>query len=108
MTSGGRLGDTHLTALTLGVLADAYYGLGHYPDAIDLLSQARPVFPDFAHERFEALCLLKRGCAWQALGQPAQAIQDVTQSLPIFRRLRLTHCEKQASDVLDKCLAGTG
>lgn len=111
-------GDVHL-AVTLHTVAVACNWIGEWERAIALsqrtlrlsrslgdarleaLTLALPKFTELANERFEALCLLKRGAAYQALGQLAAARQDLARLLPVFRRRGMSRHEQRALRVLD-------
>ena len=53
--------------------------------------------------RHQALCLLKLGYAYQAMGDYRQAIADMEESLSIFRELRLTHYEERVLQTIETC-----
>jgi tetratricopeptide (TPR) repeat protein len=96
------LGHSCAEALTLGVLSDAYYGLGRYQEAADSLLQALPVFRDHSFGRFHALCLLKLGYAYAAMGSP-KAADYLKESLQKFQHLRLPRKAEEAQKALDRC-----
>jgi DNA-binding SARP family transcriptional activator/tetratricopeptide (TPR) repeat protein/DNA-binding XRE family transcriptional regulator len=96
------LGRSCAEALTLGVLSDAYYGLGRYQEAVDSLLQALPVFRDHSSGRFHAVCLLKLGYAYSAMGSP-KAAGYLQESLQKFQHLRLPRKAEQAQKALDLC-----
>jgi hypothetical protein len=50
--------------------------------------------------RFEGLCRHKLGCAYWKAGDAGQAALHLTESLPIFRDLRLPSYEERARQVL--------
>lgn len=56
----------------------------------------------FAH-RFHALCLLKLGYAYEALGESETAARHLQESLDIFERLRLDHYTARARRALLDC-----
>jgi DNA-binding SARP family transcriptional activator len=95
--------STWLSASWLGVMADAHQGLGRYREAAEALSMAFPIFRDHFMRRMQALCLLKLGYAYQAMGDYEQAITSARESLTIFRELRLAHYEKQALQTISDC-----
>jgi tetratricopeptide (TPR) repeat protein len=98
-----NIGNVRGEAVSLGVLGDAYHGLGRHQDAIDAFSEALPVFRDHFIRRHHGLCLLKLGCAHQALGDHRQAAQYLTESLPVLRDLRLQAYEQRALHILRDC-----
>jgi tetratricopeptide (TPR) repeat protein len=98
-----QLGDIRDEGISLGVLGDAYHGMGRYQEAIQALSAALAIFRDHAHRRFHGICLLKLGRAYQALGQPRRAASFLDDRLTIFRELRLPHFESQAREALAAC-----
>jgi tetratricopeptide (TPR) repeat protein len=98
-----KIGDVRGEALSLGVLGDAYHGLGRYGDAVDAFSEALPVFRDHFIRRHYGLCLLKLGLAQEALGNYREAAQCLTESLPAFRELRLPVHEQRALRILRDC-----
>ena len=66
--------------------------------------QALPIFRDHFIRRHHGLCLFKLGCLYQALGHHRQAAQHLTESLPVFRDLRLPAYEQRAlRGFLDDC-----
>jgi len=95
-----KLGDLRGQALSMGVLGDAYHGLGRYEDAVAAFERALPVFRDHFIRRHHALCLFKLGCAYGAMGDATQAERSLQESLPIFRELRLYAHEDQVRQVL--------
>jgi tetratricopeptide (TPR) repeat protein len=103
------IGDVRGEALSLGVLGDAYHGLGRYEDAVEAFSRALPIFRDHFIRRHHGLCLFKLGCAQQALGNHRQAAQHLTESVSVFRDLRLPTYEQRALRILNDCrLAAQG
>jgi DNA-binding SARP family transcriptional activator/transcriptional regulator with XRE-family HTH domain len=86
-----------------GVIADAYYGLGRYQEAADILAQAVPGFRDHFMRRHQALALLKLGYANQAMGKFTEAISQLEQALPIFCDLRLPHYEQRVQETIRHC-----
>jgi DNA-binding SARP family transcriptional activator/tetratricopeptide (TPR) repeat protein/transcriptional regulator with XRE-family HTH domain len=98
-----ELGDIRGQALSLGVLADAYYGQGQYDLAVQSLHQAMQSFAAHGADRNHALCLMKLGLAYEAMGSHQQAIRHLQDSLPVFHQLRLPHKVKQVEDVLARC-----
>jgi tetratricopeptide (TPR) repeat protein len=98
-----KMKDVRGEALSLGVLGDAYQGLGRYQDAVQAFSQALPVFRDHFIRRHHGLCLFKLGCAHRALGNHRQAAQHLAESVPVFRDLRLPAYEQRALRILSEC-----
>jgi tetratricopeptide (TPR) repeat protein len=95
-----QLADVRDEGVSLGVLGDAYYGMGLYEEAIRALSAALAIFRDHANRRFHGLCLLKLGYSYQAIGQHRRAIGCLNNSLTIFRELDLPFYEDQAREAL--------
>jgi tetratricopeptide (TPR) repeat protein/DNA-binding XRE family transcriptional regulator len=93
------------TADWLGMSGDAYYGLGRYHESIEALRAALPVFRDSFMRRHHALCLLKLGYAYQAIGDYSAAIDHLEESLSIFGQLQLYHFADRARETLDACLS---
>ena len=85
----------------LGLLGDAYHGLGRHSEAAESLREALPFYRD----RFmrHALCLLKMGYAYQAMGDYDAAISHLSESLDIFDQLQLAHYSQRARDALTTC-----
>ena len=100
-----ELGSPCSEALALGVLGDAYYGLGRYQEAADTWLQALPVFRDHGRSRYHALCLAKLGHEYEAMGRYPEAIRYLEQSVPVFRRMRLQHKIEHALAAIDRCRA---
>jgi tetratricopeptide (TPR) repeat protein len=101
---GRRLGDICGEALVFGMLGDAYRGLGRYEDAVSSLRRALPVFRVHSSRRYLAVCLMKLGYAYEAMGSP-EAIGYLEESLRIFRQLHLPRKVDQAQQALDRCRA---
>jgi tetratricopeptide (TPR) repeat protein len=95
-----KVGDLPGQALAMGMLGDAYYGLGRYQDAMTAFEQALPVFRDHFIRRFQAVCLFKLGCVHAATNNPGQAERFLRDSLPIFRELRLPIYEDKVHEAL--------
>jgi tetratricopeptide (TPR) repeat protein/transcriptional regulator with XRE-family HTH domain len=96
---------TRLEGVALGLLGDAYHGLGRYREAVQALSEALPIFRDHADTRYHGLCLLKLGYAYQRMDQYQRAADCLKDSLPIFQGLRLPHYEQRAHETLTACLS---
>jgi DNA-binding SARP family transcriptional activator/tetratricopeptide (TPR) repeat protein len=96
--------DPYTEALFFGVLGDAYQGLGRYGEAAASLQKALAVFRQHGSLRYHALCLLKLGYAYQAMGSP-QAVGHLAESLRMFEDLRLPLKARQAQEALDACAA---
>jgi len=96
------LHDSCQEALLLGLLGDAYRGLGMDHEAASSLHRALAVFREHPSSRFHAVCLLKLGYAYCALGSP-RAIGFLEESLRMFRQLRLPRMAEQAQQALDGC-----
>lgn len=92
-------------ALSLGVLADAYSGMGRYEEAVAAYSEALPVFRDHFIRRNYALCLYKLGLAYYALAHVDRAQGCLQQSLQLFRELRLSVSAERAEKALRECRA---
>jgi tetratricopeptide (TPR) repeat protein len=84
----------------MGMLGDAYYGLGRYQDAMTAFEQALPVFRDHFIRRFQAVCLFKLGSVYAATDNPVQAERLLRESLPIFGELRLPIYEDKVQEAL--------
>jgi tetratricopeptide (TPR) repeat protein len=100
-----QLEDVRGEALALGLLGDAYHGLGRYQEAAQALSEALPIFRDHVNRRYHGLCLLKLGYAHQRMGEHRRAAEYLTDSLLIFQELRLRHYENRAREALADCPA---
>jgi tetratricopeptide (TPR) repeat protein len=98
------LGDIRGVAVSLGILGDAYQGLGRYQESASSLLRALPIFRDYHADRHHAVCLLKLGYACEAMGSP-EAIDYLEESMQIFRRLRLPCKAEEAQRALDQCRA---
>jgi DNA-binding SARP family transcriptional activator/tetratricopeptide (TPR) repeat protein len=98
--------EVHGEAMCLGMMGDAYQGLGRYHEAIEVLSKALRIFNDYCIRRHHGLCLLKLGYAYQAIGDAEQAAGYLRQSLSIFNELRLPAKADLATRELDRCRAG--
>jgi hypothetical protein len=83
--------DPYVTgeAFLLGMLGDAYIGQGRYLGGVDVLGTAMAVFEDRGDRWGAALCLLKQGRAYLALGRVGEAKALLERCLPIFRELDL-------------------
>lgn len=87
----------------LGLLGDAYHGLGRYSEAAESFRGALPFYRDHFMRRHHALCLLKMGYAYQAMGNYRIAISHLQESLGIFEQLRLAHYIERARNALTTC-----
>jgi tetratricopeptide (TPR) repeat protein len=101
-----KLGDICGESVARGILGDAYHGLGDYQQAATSLLRALPVFRDHSARHFQAVCLLKLGYAYEAMGSP-EAIGYLEESLQIFRRLRLPGKADRAQQALNRCKRST-
>src|SRR5215469_8715775 len=91
-------------SIALGLLGDAYHGLGRYSEAVEALGAALSLFRGHCNRRRHVgLCLLKLGHAYEKLGQPQQARRYLKESLAIFRELRFPHYEERALNALANC-----
>ena len=95
-----RLGAQGAIADWLGILGDAYRGLGRYREAIESLRGALPMYRDQFMRRHHGLCLLKMGYTYQAMGDHRAAADHLQQSLEIFRQLQLDHYAARADEAL--------
>ncbi|MGH3160177.1 MAG: tetratricopeptide repeat protein, partial [Streptosporangiaceae bacterium] len=86
-----------------GMLGDCYVGQGRHQEGIDALSKAMAVFEENEDQRGQALCLLKQGQAYIALGQARQASGLLEQCFPIFQELGLPAYEDMTVRALDDC-----
>ena len=102
METSRRIVDVCSEAHSAGVIADAYQGLGRYQEAADSLLRAVPIFQAHSYRRFHGLCLLKLGCAYEAMGSP-EAVGYLEESLRMFTELRLPKLEVRARQALDRC-----
>jgi tetratricopeptide (TPR) repeat protein len=100
-----KIGDVRMKGLSLGVRGDAYHGLGRYEDAVTAFLQALSIFRNHSIRRHHAICLVKLGYAYQAMGSHQLAVQYLEESLPMLRQLGLPSYERrvirtlQAADV---------
>lgn len=99
------LGYVSAEALALGVLGDAYAGLGRYAESREAFSQALPVFRQRLSRRNHALCLYKLGLTCCAMADIQQAERYLTQGLRLFRELRLPAYEERVEKALRECRA---
>ena len=97
------LGVQNMEAEWLGVSGDAYYGLRRYREAAESFGTALPVYRDHFMRRHHALCLLKMGYAFHAMGDERGAIGHLTASLDMFNQLQLAHYAQRAREALDTC-----
>ena len=97
-----KLGDIYDEALCYGMLGDAYLGLGRYQEAATVLLHALPIFRSHRSRRFHAVCLLKLGYTYEAMGSP-EAIGYLEESIRLFTDLRLPSKAGQASQALTRC-----
>jgi len=98
-----QLGFPDKESVWLGVLGDAYYGLGRYGEAADAYTRALAGYRDQFLRRHYALCQLKLGKTYQAMGRMSEAISHLEQSLALFRELHLPHYEERARQTLSLC-----
>jgi DNA-binding SARP family transcriptional activator/tetratricopeptide (TPR) repeat protein len=101
-----ELGDIASEALMRGILGDAYQGLGRYSDAADSLKRALPALRRDQRQRLHAVCLLKLGYAYEAMGSP-EAIGYLEESARIFTELRLPRKADAARLALQRCTVTT-
>jgi transcriptional regulator with XRE-family HTH domain/tetratricopeptide (TPR) repeat protein len=87
----------------LGISGDAYYRLGRYRESAESLRSALPIYRDHFMRRHHALCLLKMGHAYQAMGDYQTAIGHLQESLDIFGQLQLDHHVARAREALVAC-----
>jgi tetratricopeptide (TPR) repeat protein len=95
-------------AFLLGMLGDAYIGQGRYQDGIDVLGTAMAVFEERGDRWGAALCLLKQGRAYLALGRADEARGFLERCPPIFRELGLPAYEDAAAQALQACQPAPG
>jgi tetratricopeptide (TPR) repeat protein len=108
--------DDHASASTqvlgqayfLDLLGDAYNGLGHYDEAIAVLSEAAGAFRRHDARCAYAVCLSKIAQSHLALGRGELAIGYLEECLPVFRDLHLPDHERQAVRILNDCRAAAG
>jgi tetratricopeptide (TPR) repeat protein len=97
-----KLGDIYDEALAYGMLGDAYRGLGRYEEAAAVLQRALPIFRRHSSRRFHAVCLLKLGYTYEAMGSP-EAIGYLEESISLFTELRQPRKADEARQALDRC-----
>ena len=90
-------------AFLLGMLGDSYTGQRRYQEGIEALSSALAAFEEHGDRRGQALCLLKIGRAYLALGQTGPAREYLQRAFPIFGELGLTAHEDIAIRALNEC-----
>jgi tetratricopeptide (TPR) repeat protein/DNA-binding XRE family transcriptional regulator len=95
-----RLGLQVNVAGLSGIRGDSHHSLGRYREAVEAFRSALPVFRDHFLHRHHALCLLKLGYAYQALGDREAAARHLQESVEIFDRLRLDHYTTRAREAL--------
>ena len=108
--------DDHVSASTqvlgqayfLDLLGDAYNGLGHYDEAIVVLSEAAGAFQRHDARCARAACLFKIAQSHLAMGRGELAIGYLEECLPIFRDLNLPDREREAARILNDCRASAG
>jgi DNA-binding SARP family transcriptional activator/tetratricopeptide (TPR) repeat protein len=98
-------GSANGRAHFLGLLGNAYNGLGRHDEAIRRLSDAVDIFRAHGDTRARARCMLSLARAHRALGQYQPATVCLRESLPIFHRLLLPSYERQALEELELCQA---
>jgi len=96
------VGDAFGEALFHATLGDAYRGMNKFKDAEISLLRALPVLRDLPSRRFHAVCLLKLGYTYEAMGSD-KAIGHLEESVRVFSKLRLPRKAEQAQQVLDRC-----
>jgi tetratricopeptide (TPR) repeat protein len=87
----------------LGILGDAYRGLGHYRAAAESLLGALPIYPDHFVRRHHGLCLLKLGYTYRAMGDYQAAARCLQDSLDVFSQHQLPHYQARAREALLAC-----
>jgi hypothetical protein len=97
--------DPYVTgeASLLGMLRDSYTGRRSYAEGIEALSSVLDVFEEHGDRRGQALCLLKIGRAYLALGQADPAQEYLQRAFPIFGELGLTAHEDMTIRTLSEC-----
>jgi tetratricopeptide (TPR) repeat protein/DNA-binding XRE family transcriptional regulator len=95
-----RFGAHIAIADWLGILGDAYRGLGQYREALESLRGALPMYRDQFMRRHHGLCLLKMGYTYQAMGDHQAAADHLQESLEIFRQLQLDHYAARVEEAL--------
>ena len=90
-------------AFLLGMLGDSYTGQRRYAEGIEALSSALAAFEEHGDRRGQALCLLKIGRAYLALGQTEPAREHLQRAFPIFGELGLTAHEDMTVRALSEC-----
>lgn len=102
----GSLGYPAGAGPWLGVLGEAYHHLGRHREAIETLSRALSISQRSHMRRHQALCLLKLGYTYQAMGDYEAATRYIEKSVPIFAELRLPHYVERAREALESCRNG--
>jgi tetratricopeptide (TPR) repeat protein/DNA-binding XRE family transcriptional regulator len=97
-----RTGQTSV-AEWLGLRGDALRGLGRHNEAAESLLAAVPIFRDHFMRRHHALCLLKLGYTYQAMGDHRAAARHLQDSMDIFGRLNLAYFTDRAREALLAC-----
>jgi transcriptional regulator with XRE-family HTH domain/tetratricopeptide (TPR) repeat protein len=100
------LGGPTAVAEWLGVRGDAFRGLGRHSEAAESLLGALPIFRDHFMRRHHALCLLKLGYTYQAMGEHRAAARHLQDSMDIFGRLNLAYFTDRAREALLACRDG--
>jgi tetratricopeptide (TPR) repeat protein/DNA-binding XRE family transcriptional regulator len=93
-----RLGLQVNVAALSGIRGDSHHSLGRYREAVEAFRSALPMFRDHFLHRHHALCLLKLGYAYQALGDREAAARHPQESVEIFDRLWLDHYTTRARE----------
>jgi tetratricopeptide (TPR) repeat protein/DNA-binding XRE family transcriptional regulator len=101
MDAAQRLGVQTAIAEWLGIRADAYRGLGRYREAAESLTVALPIFRGHFMRRYQALCLLKMGHVYQAMGDRQTAARHLTESMTIFSQLQLAYYAERAREAIN-------
>jgi tetratricopeptide (TPR) repeat protein len=90
-------------AFLLGMLGDSYAGQGRHQESVESFSLAMAEFKENGDLRGQALCLLKLGRAYTALGDWQRATEALQQCFPMFSELGLPSYEDEAIKALDEC-----
>jgi tetratricopeptide (TPR) repeat protein len=90
-------------AYLLGLLGDSYAGQGRYRESAESLASAMTEFEANGDLRGQALCLLKLGQAYIALGERQHAVGALQRCFPMFGELGLPGYEDATIRALDEC-----
>ncbi len=87
----------------IGLLGNAYHGLGQHGEAVQRLSAAIEIFDVCDDIRARARCMLSLARAHRVLGHYQKAAVLLKESLSVFRELLLPSYEREALHELELC-----